>query len=100
MKLFSAKLSRIGLPEAKSGLRTMSPDGRFIIGEDGKLKDFYWVAGLGGHGVTSCFSAGELAADQVLGRAGSWKRLAAALSPERFLPARAARIAEGALYVA
>jgi glycine/D-amino acid oxidase-like deaminating enzyme len=60
------KLGKLG--SQKAGLRTMAPDGRFIIGEDPKLKNFYWVAGLGGHGVTTSFSVGDLAARLVLGK--------------------------------
>ena len=61
----------------------MTPDGRFVIGEDTKLKNFYWVAGLGGHGVTTCFSVGELAAGLLLGHAAD-PALEKALSPGRF----------------
>jgi len=46
----------------------MASDGRFVIGEDPNLKNFYWVAGLGGHGVTTSFSVGDLAARLVLGK--------------------------------
>lgn len=67
----------------KSGLRTMTPDGRFVIGEDKKQKGFFWVAGLGGHGVTTCFSVGDLAARMVLGKNVD-KKLRKALSPGRF----------------
>ncbi len=49
-----------------SGLRTLTPDGRFVIGPDPRLGGFFWAAGLGGHGVTAGSSAGELAARLVL----------------------------------
>jgi D-arginine dehydrogenase len=84
LKAFSRIMSRIQLKSAQSGLRTMTPDGRFVVGEDPKLKNFFWVAGLGGHGITTCFSVGRLAADLILGK----KResfLTQALSPERFV---------------
>ena len=61
----------------------MTPDGRFVVGKDSESQGFYWVAGLGGHGVTTCFSVGRLAADVILGKKGD-NRLAKALSPERF----------------
>ena len=61
----------------------MTPDGRFVIGEDSKLKGFFWVAGLGGHGVTTSFSVGNLSSDLILGRKRE-KFLVDALSPKRF----------------
>ena len=83
LKAFSGVLSGARIERVQSGLRTMTPDGRFVIGEDRKLKNFYWVAGLGGHGVTTCFSVGELAAGSILGKKTD-TRMEAALSPARF----------------
>ena len=80
---FSTCFQSLKIDGAKSGLRTMSSDGRFVIGEDPKLKGFFWVAGLGGHGVTTSFSVGDLASDLILGRARE-KTLIRALSPGRF----------------
>lgn len=62
-----------GLPELRiekvwAGLRTLSDDGRFVIGWDPKIEGFFWVAGLGGHGVTSSYSVGDLAARLILDR--------------------------------
>lgn len=62
-----------GLPELNiergwAGLRTLSDDGRFVIGWDPKLAGFFWVAGLGGHGLTSSYSVGDLAAHLILDR--------------------------------
>jgi D-arginine dehydrogenase len=42
--------------------RTKAPDGEFVIGWDAKLEGFFWVAGLGGHGVGSSWEVGRLAA--------------------------------------
>ena len=61
----------------------MTPDGRFVIGEDVKLKNFFWVAGLGGHGVTTCFSVGRLASDIIMGNTFDYE-LEKSLSPKRF----------------
>ena len=80
---FSNYFKAMKFYEAKAGLRTMAPDGRFVIGEDPKLPHFYWVAGLGGHGVTTSFSVGELASDIILGYSKD-ARLNRAFSPERF----------------
>jgi len=42
--------------------RTFSPEGHPRIGRDPELPWLYWVAGLGGHGATSCAAIGEDAA--------------------------------------
>lgn len=60
--------SLVGLPQANawSGIRTLTPDGCFVLGPDPRLEGFFWVAGLGGHGVTASHAIGELAADLIL----------------------------------
>ncbi len=72
-ELLAAKLQRafpsqMNLPVARSwaGLRTFTPDGRFVIGPDPLVTGFFWVAGLGGHGVTTSAAVGRLAADLIL----------------------------------
>ncbi len=84
LKKFSPVLSRLPLAQGVSGLRTMTRDGRFVIGPDAQLPGFYWAAGLGGHGVTTCFSAGKLSSDIILGKRAD-AALARAFSPSRFL---------------
>ena len=83
LKGFSKNLSEIKIGRGKAGLRTMAPDGRFVIGEDPKLKGFFWVAGLGGHGVTTSFSVGNLVAGLVSGKIKKDNFLKS-LSPARF----------------
>lgn len=61
-----------------SGLRTFSPDRRFTIGWDPVNPRLFWVAGLGGHGMTTGLAVGRLAA-RMLMEGGSH-----ALSPSRF----------------
>lgn len=82
LKSFSPYFDSLKLGKKKTGLRTMAPDGRFVIGEDPKLRNFFWVAGLGGHGVTTSFSLGRLAAGLVQGEKNS--RLSRWASPKRF----------------
>lgn len=48
-----------------SGLRTFAPDRRFVIGWDPRNPRLFWVAGLGGHGMTSGLAVGRLAADLI-----------------------------------
>ena len=62
-------------------LRIFAPDNRFVIGRDPKIEGLFWVAALGGHGVTSSWAVGRLAAEVYLGRK----------SPGAFDPARFGR---------
>lgn len=80
---FSSCFKGIRIRSRTAGLRTMVPDGRFVIGEDPKLKNFYWVAGLGGHGVTTAFSVGRMAGNLILGKKVD-EKLKKAFSPDRF----------------
>jgi len=50
------------------GLRTFAPDRRFVLGFDPVNPRLYWVAGLGGHGMTSGLAVGETAARGLLER--------------------------------
>lgn len=47
-------------------LRTLSPDGRSVVGWDPLVPGFFWVAGLGGHGATCSAAIGEMAARLIL----------------------------------
>lgn len=49
-----------------SGIRTFAPDRRFVIGRDPRNPRLFWVAGLGGHGMTSGLAVGRLAAELLL----------------------------------
>ncbi len=66
-----------------AGLRTMTPDGRFIVGRDPTLAGLAWVVGLGGHGMTTSAAVGELGAD-VVTRGAPAAPFDAAFSPARF----------------
>lgn len=48
-------------------LRTRSGDGSMAIGPDPARHGLYWLAGLGGHGMTVGLAAGELLARQIHG---------------------------------
>lgn len=75
-------LSRVSISKGWAGFRTLSTDGRFVIGWDPKVKGLFWVAGLGGHGVTTSSAVGALAAELILG--GPEKR-SDPFSPDRFI---------------
>ena len=51
---------------AWSGMRTFAPDDLFVIGSDPRLKGLFWVAGMGGHGITCAPVVGSLAADWIV----------------------------------
>jgi glycine/D-amino acid oxidase-like deaminating enzyme len=67
-----------------AGLRVLTPDGRFVIGRDPRLEGLVWVAGLGGHGMTTSAAVGALAARMISEGAGGG-RFEQAFDPGRFL---------------
>lgn len=68
LKAAAPRMADFPVGRVWAGLRTFSPDGRFVIGRDGALENFFWVAGLGGHGMTTSAAVGEMAAALVLGK--------------------------------
>ena len=74
-------LSEVNIGRSWAGFRTLTPDGRFVIGWDEHIESLFWVAGLGGHGMTTSSAVGELAAELLIG--GRGKR-SEAFTPERF----------------
>ncbi len=63
-------------------LRTMSSDREIVAGEDPRIKGMFWLAGLGGRGMTCGVAAGELLARLM---AGLPHPLIRTLSPQRLL---------------
>ena len=78
---FMPGLSSVAINKSWAGFRTLSRDGRFVIGWDPAIDHLFWVAGLGGHGVTTSSAVGALAADVILGNSND---LSEAFSPRRF----------------
>lgn len=70
-----------------AGLRTFTPDRRFVVGWDPRVSGLFWAAALGGHGLTSGLAVGDLVARAVDDRAQDDAALLAALSPARLAPA-------------
>jgi glycine/D-amino acid oxidase-like deaminating enzyme len=66
-----------------SGVRTLTSDGRFVIGADADLPGLFWAAGLGGHGMICGAVVGELAAACLMGET-LIDPAAAACDPARF----------------
>ncbi|HWH79054.1 MAG TPA: FAD-binding oxidoreductase, partial [Candidatus Binatus sp.] len=78
---FMPALSGVSISRGWAGLRTLTPDGRFVIGWDPQVENFFWVAGLGGHGMTTSAAVGELAATLLLAGPGNQSE---PFSPGRF----------------
>jgi len=67
-----------------AGMRTFAPDNLFVIGPDPRLEGLFWVAGLGGHGMTCAPAVGSLAADWIAAGTSSHPS-AETLAPARLL---------------
>jgi D-arginine dehydrogenase len=75
-----------------AGLRSFAPDRSPVIGFDGALPGFFWLAGQGGYGIQTAPAASRFAAALVRGeQPGDMSEFAAQLSPERFAAQAAAR---------
>jgi D-arginine dehydrogenase len=66
-----------------SGLRTFSPDRVHVVGEDRRVRGFFWLAGQGGCGIETSPIIGQIAADLIVD--GKTERFdASLLAPSRF----------------
>jgi glycine/D-amino acid oxidase-like deaminating enzyme len=61
-------LAQFRITRSWACLRTFTPDRRPVIGWDRRIPWLYWVAGLGGHGATSCAAVGQMAAVDIARR--------------------------------
>jgi glycine/D-amino acid oxidase-like deaminating enzyme len=59
-------LKEVSIRQSWAGLPTFASDRRSVIGWDPLRDGFFWVAGLGGHGVTVSGAVGALAADLIV----------------------------------
>jgi D-arginine dehydrogenase len=69
---------------AWAGMRTFVPDDLFVIGKDPRLQGLYWVAALGGHGITCAPVVGTLAADWIVDGKSNHPA-ASAFAPDRLI---------------
>lgn len=74
-------LADISIGRQWVGQRTFAADRSFVIGFDPRNEHVFHVAGLGGHGVTSSWAVGRLAADQI----ERGPRAASPYAPDRLL---------------
>jgi len=75
-----------------AGLRVLTPDDRFVIGPDPELDGFFWVAALGGHGMTTSLAVGRFAAASLIQR-GADATFAAAFRVSRLRQQRHSAVA-------
>ncbi len=73
-----------------SGLRTFSPDSIPVVGEDPRIKGFFWLAGQQGFGIESSPALGQIAAD-LIARGSTDRFDASMLSPLRFTATSSSR---------
>jgi D-arginine dehydrogenase len=69
-----------------TGLRTLAPDAVPVVGRDGDVPGFYWLAGQGGYGIQTSAALGSVVADDLLGTPSAMPGLdsvLADLSPTR-----------------
>lgn len=73
-----------GVVRSWTGLRTQPADGLPVVGFDGEVPNFFWLAGQGGYGIQTSAALATLAAGLFTGNLpGGDARLAAAFSPQR-----------------
>ncbi len=82
LKKLQPGLGDLAVRSSWVGQRTFAGDRRFVIGFDPRCNGVFHVAGLGGHGVTSSWAVGRLAADLINGKQDP---LAAPFAPDRLL---------------
>ena len=69
----------------RAGLRTVSRDGRPVLGFDPAVEGFFWLAGQGGFGIQTAFGMADLAAGLLTGQTGDAQAaLLTALAPGCF----------------
>jgi glycine/D-amino acid oxidase-like deaminating enzyme len=74
-------LSEAPVPRFWCGLRTFAPDRCFVLGPDPVNPRLFWVAGLGGHGMTTGLAVGAAAARAILAKESTGLLDPARLSP-------------------
>jgi D-arginine dehydrogenase len=64
---FAPGLADAGVRRAWACLRTFAPDRELVVGKDPRLRGLFWLAGLGGRGMTVGIAAAEVLAMQIVG---------------------------------
>ncbi len=66
LKVMAPLLSGARVRRAWACLRTFAPDKLSVVGADPRVDGLFWLAGLGGHGLTAGVAAGEVLAAAVV----------------------------------
>jgi glycine/D-amino acid oxidase-like deaminating enzyme len=66
---FCPELATLPIAHHWAGARTFAPNDQIFLKWDTHAPQFYWIAGLGGHGVTAAAGVGQRAAGQLCLRA-------------------------------
>jgi D-arginine dehydrogenase len=74
-------LSEARVRRAWACLRTFAPDRNLVVGADPRVDGLWWLAGLGGHGMTLATGAASLLVQEI----GGGQPVPAAFSPARLL---------------
>mgnify|MGYP001278412416 CR=1 FL=1 len=91
-RIESVSTLAIRRPQATwAGLRSFVADGELVIGDDGAVPGFFWLAGQGGYGLQSAPGASALAAALLLGEALPEALRAEGVAPEAMSPRRLPR---------
>ncbi len=83
LRVLAPRLVPRALKRRWAGLRTFSPDSIPIVGEDPRVRGFFWLAGQAGFGIESSGALGQIAAD-LIARGATRMFDATILSPARF----------------
>lgn len=88
LEVLAEKLASMAPSLASAGVRrlwacrrTFAPDGLGVVGQDARVRGLFWLAGLGGHGMSAGVALGEVLAAAV---SRGDDPLRACLSPARF----------------
>ncbi len=63
---FCPSLADVSIAREWCGLRTFTPDRDFVIRWDKRVKNFFWLACLGGSGVNCAAAVGKMAAEMII----------------------------------
>ncbi|MEK8051374.1 FAD-dependent oxidoreductase [Ideonella sp. DXS22W] len=74
-----------------AGLRSFVPDGDLVVGPDGAVPGFFWLAAQGGYGIQSAPGVAALAASLLLGRPLPAELVREGVDPAASSPARLRR---------
>ena len=75
-------LDNLELARAWAAIRTVTEDDTPVVGMDPRVPGLFWVAALGGHGMSLSLGLGDLAASMIGGDLTGDPDLEAALAPD------------------